>query len=333
MTRGSDLGLGALVLVLGLVAVLDAAGVPTRRGDPTSPELFQTAVGGLLLVTGLVLLARGALFARAPAEPWRPAGVALVAGMLITLEVVAVAGLPAIADLALRMGPPEYAGVMLLRLATAVALASMSRARAAGMALLGLLLSMVGIDVVTGMLRLTFGLEPLADGLGTLVVALGVIVAADAFVCLISPSLLIATYARRVTGWRTPAVTGTAAAGMRVAAAMVLAAASFTAYELSARVWDVGGVLVFGLFGIACKLLGWNRLVLIAALAAGASLEQAIRQTLLLSGGDPAILLSRPISATLLTLAALVLVCATVLSARRARRSLRFAPLLSRPAG
>ena len=95
---------------------------------------------------------------------------------------------------------------------------------------------------------------------------------------------------------------------------------------------------MFAVFGIACQLLGWNRLVLLMALVFGPLLEENIRRALLLSNGAPSTFLCWPISGTLSLLAAAILTVAVVLSARRAlprrRPALRGSPRTrSRPAG
>ena len=81
---------------------------------------------------------------------------------------------PPLAELALRFGPAEYFSLMVLGLVAAVVLAHGSLIRALGMIVLGLLLGLVGADVNTGQFRFTFGLPNLADGIGFVVVAMGI---------------------------------------------------------------------------------------------------------------------------------------------------------------
>ena len=63
---------------------------------------------------------------------------------------------------------------MVLGLIFAVVLAKGSVLKAIAMILIGLLLSMVGSDLETGAERMTFGMPELADGIGFVVVAMGV---------------------------------------------------------------------------------------------------------------------------------------------------------------
>jgi putative tricarboxylic transport membrane protein len=75
---------------------------------------------------------------------------------------------------ALAFGPPEYFALMVLGLVFAVVLASGPIAKAVAMIVLGLLLSMIGTDVETGAPRMTLGVPELSDGLGFVVIAMGV---------------------------------------------------------------------------------------------------------------------------------------------------------------
>ena len=294
----SDVTLGLLLVAAGIVAMVDAT------------LLFQTSVGGVLLATGLALLVRGFFFVRSPTEPWRLRSLVLVAVAVVGLDVLGVVDQMAFGwsiNYLMRLGPPDFAGLVLLKLAVAVALARMSRLRAFGLTLLGVLLALVGLDPITGQLRLTFGLEPLTEGISVYLVLLGVIVVADGLLCLYSPWLFVDTYVRLVAGWRALDVPRPATVGMRIAAALIVAAAGAAAFYVSARFWDVGVVLVLGLFGVACKLLVWNRLVLVLGASLGPVLETSLRNTMELSGGDPAILLRWPVSAVALALAAISL--------------------------
>lgn len=81
---------------------------------------------------------------------------------------------PPLAELALKFGPHEYFALMVLGLVASVVLAHGSLLRAIGMILLGLLLGLVGADVNSGMQRFSFGIPELADGIGFVVVAMGV---------------------------------------------------------------------------------------------------------------------------------------------------------------
>ncbi len=91
-----------------------------------------------------------------------------------TCATVLVAGvsLP-LSALALKFGPAEYFSLMVLGLIGAVVLAHGSLLKAIAMILVGLLLGIVGTAVNSGVVRFDFGIPELSDGIGVVVVAMG----------------------------------------------------------------------------------------------------------------------------------------------------------------
>jgi putative tricarboxylic transport membrane protein len=81
---------------------------------------------------------------------------------------------PPLADFALKFGAPEYFSLMLMGLVAAAVLAEGDMIRSLGMVGMGLLLGIVGSDVNTGVARFSFGVTELTDGIGFVVVAVGV---------------------------------------------------------------------------------------------------------------------------------------------------------------
>ena len=77
-------------------------------------------------------------------------------------------------EVAFKFGPAEYFSLMILGLVGAVVLASGSLLKAVGMILLGLLLGLVGTDVNSGVARFSFDIPELTDGIGFIVIAMGV---------------------------------------------------------------------------------------------------------------------------------------------------------------
>src|SRR4051795_10599344 len=77
-------------------------------------------------------------------------------------------------SIALLFGPAEYFSLMALGLIFAVVLAKGSLIKALAMILTGLLMSMVGSDLETGIGRMTFDVPELSDGIGFVTVAMGV---------------------------------------------------------------------------------------------------------------------------------------------------------------
>jgi putative tricarboxylic transport membrane protein len=94
------------------------------------------------------------------------------AGSVGTLILAAFAG--PLTEVAFKFGPAEYFSLMILGLIGAVVLASGSLLKAIAMILLGLLLGLVGTDVNSGVARYSFDIPELTDGIGFVVIAMGV---------------------------------------------------------------------------------------------------------------------------------------------------------------
>jgi putative tricarboxylic transport membrane protein len=94
------------------------------------------------------------------------------AGCVSTVVVAALAA--PLTSVALMFGPSEYFSLMVLGLVFAVVLARGSVLKAVAMILMGLLMSMVGSDIETGASRMAFDVTELSDGIGFVLVAMGV---------------------------------------------------------------------------------------------------------------------------------------------------------------
>ncbi|WP_428509297.1 tripartite tricarboxylate transporter permease [Roseateles sp.] len=94
------------------------------------------------------------------------------AGCVGTIIIAAFA--PPLTELAFKFGPAEYFSLMVLGLIGAVVLASGSLLKAIAMILLGLLLGQINTDVISGTPRFSFDIPELTDGLGFVVIAMGI---------------------------------------------------------------------------------------------------------------------------------------------------------------
>ena len=88
---------------------------------------------------------------------------------------------PALARTALRFGPPEYFTLMLMSLTIVTYLAKGSMIKALVMAAIGLFISMIGMDSITGTMRFTYGIRSLYDGLGIPAVLMGIFGVSEVF--------------------------------------------------------------------------------------------------------------------------------------------------------
>jgi putative tricarboxylic transport membrane protein len=99
-----------------------------------------------------------------------------------TLGVVALTFFaPALADQALRFGPPEYFGLMVLAFTVVASLASASLVKGFAMAALGYLVSLTGLGPSTAEPRFTFGWEPLMSGADLIALVVGLFAVSEVF--------------------------------------------------------------------------------------------------------------------------------------------------------
>ncbi len=88
---------------------------------------------------------------------------------------------------------------------------------------------------------------------------------------------------------------------------LILGVSIVGVYTASSSLFQLGLLAVFGLLGYAMRKLDYPTAPLVLGLVLGDPMEKALRQSLMMSQGDPSILL-RPIPSVLLALAALLLV-------------------------
>jgi putative tricarboxylic transport membrane protein len=99
-----------------------------------------------------------------------------------TLGVVALTFFaPLLADQALRFGPPEYFGLMVLAFTVVVSLSGASLARGLAMALTGYLVSLVGLGPATAEPRFTFGVGALMSGVDLIALVVGLFAISEVF--------------------------------------------------------------------------------------------------------------------------------------------------------
>jgi putative tricarboxylic transport membrane protein len=88
-------------------------------------------------------------------------------------------------------------------------------------------------------------------------------------------------------------------------------------YSLQNSVFDVLLVAIFGLLGVALRLLRFHAAPLLLGMVLGPLLEENLRRSMVLSRGDPTIFVHSPISAVFLGLSALLIVWVVVSALRR----------------
>jgi len=366
-----------------------------------------------------------------------------VGGIFAALALALVA-LP-LARFALAFGPPEFFALMFMGMCLVTGLAGQSLAAALLMTVLGLLLSLIGIDPVRGAPRFTFGVPELYDGLGFVPVVMGLFGVAEILLMIetpfrqavdtkikglwpsreewkrssgaigrgtvigfllglipgvgaVIPTFMAYIFEKRISrhpekfgtgvieGVAAPETANNAYANAAMVPLLVLGVPSsptiailmgafiingltpgpflfkerpdlvwtviasfFTgnvillilnlplvglwarllkvpyqylcagtllfcilgAYSLKGTVFDVGVMLVFGIIGYFLRKLGLPIAPAVLALILGPFMEKSLRTSLEMSGGDFGIFLTRPISATLIACAALIIAVST----------------------
>ena len=113
----------------------------------------------------------------------RALGIATIASFIAgTVSVVAFMFLaPPLSAWAVSFGPPEYFALMIMGFCTLSSLVGETPLRGLAMAAVGVLISMVGIDIMTGHSRFTFGSPELLTGIDFLPIAVGFFGLAEVF--------------------------------------------------------------------------------------------------------------------------------------------------------
>ncbi|MGC1176044.1 tripartite tricarboxylate transporter permease [Polaromonas sp.] len=101
-----------------------------------------------------------------------------VAGTIATVLVTLFA--PVVAELAVKLGPPEYFLLMVLAFTTVSAVLGKSTVRGLTALFVGLAAGLVGLDQISGQARYTGGVPELLDGVEIVLVAVGLFAVAEA---------------------------------------------------------------------------------------------------------------------------------------------------------
>jgi putative tricarboxylic transport membrane protein len=102
-------------------------------------------------------------------------------------------------------------------------------------------------------------------------------------------------------------------------AALVVTICVIGAYSVKNAPFDVGAMVVFGVAGYFMRKGGFPPAPLILAMILGPMLEKAMQLSLISSGGSPVIFIESPISAALLTVAAVLVLSPAFRRLRRGK--------------
>jgi putative tricarboxylic transport membrane protein len=146
-------------------------------GGSTTSILLNTPGESASIVTTLEGFQMAKLGRGGPALATAAIG-SFVAGTISTIAITLFA--PVVANFALAFQPADYFALMVLAFVSVSALVGRSLLRGAISLFVGLLIGTIGIDVLTGQSRLTFGVTQLLDGLDIVVVAVGLFAVGEA---------------------------------------------------------------------------------------------------------------------------------------------------------
>ena len=137
--------------------------------SPGTPSSAPAAIDGYLMH------ARG--------ETGRALGFSLVPGTIGSFigAIAMIALLAPLAKLAISFGPPEYFALAIFGLSAVVALSRKSLVKGLASAALGLVLSTVGPDDLSGEDRFTYGIPGLRDGISTVSAVIGLLAVSEMF--------------------------------------------------------------------------------------------------------------------------------------------------------
>jgi putative tricarboxylic transport membrane protein len=88
-------------------------------------------------------------------------------------------------------------------------------------------------------------------------------------------------------------------------------------YSINNNLLDIGCALAFGVAGFALRLAGYELAPLALGLVLGPMFEASLRQSFILSRGDPSVLFSHPIAATMLAAVTIWAAWSTIQSLRK----------------
>jgi putative tricarboxylic transport membrane protein len=194
-----NLWVAVLGIVLGtIIGVLPGLGGANGVAILLPVTFTMPPTSGIILLTSIYW---GALFGGAitsilfniPGEPWSVAttfdgypmarhgegGQALTAaftssfvGAFFSIVLITLFA-PVLAEVALRFGPPEFFAIQFLTFSSFVGLGGGNPLKTIVAILLGFILGAVGLDIVTGQLRMTFGFNGLMTGFDFIIAVIG----------------------------------------------------------------------------------------------------------------------------------------------------------------
>src|SRR5436853_607112 len=265
----------------------------------------------------------------------------LVAVLLITFLA------PMISSFALKFGPPEFFAVYLLTFCSFVGLGREAKHKTVISMSLGLLLAGIGMDTVSGQLRMTFGsAEPMRGvhflvpviglfGISELLLTMGslgipgsgtaAILLGGLMVWGLNPGpllfvehkefvwgLIASMYLGNIVGLimvlsTVPLVAAVLRVPFAAIAPMIVVSCAIGAFAMPNAMFDVWLMLLFGIVGYVFKKIGIPLAPFTLALVLGNRAEDAFRLSMIGAGGDMTVFWSNGLVGSIMTLALVLL--------------------------
>src|SRR5437899_2143900 len=236
---------------------------------------------------------------------------------------------PLLAEIALKFGPPEFFAIQLLTFSSFVGLGGGNPLKSLVSILLGFILAAVGLDIVTGQLRMTFGFVDLMKGFDFIVAVIGLFGVGEILLSVeegliiwgLQPGpllfkekpdfvwgLIASMYTGNVIGvLMVLAFVPFFAAILRIPFAIltpvIVVVCAVGSYAVHNSMIDIWYMVIFGVVGYVFKKLDYPLAPLVLALVLGDLAENALRQSLIMSQGSFAIFLTRPIAGAITAVA------------------------------
>jgi TctA family transporter len=236
-------------------------------------------------------------------------------------------------EVAFKFGPAEYFALLLLGIIVPVVIVTESLIKAIGMVFLGLLLGLVGVDVNSGTERYSFGIPELLDGLNYLMILIGLSGFSGVIFSLGTRNgreavfssgikgllLRIKIYRRIEDAILSGVIRVMSVVPYRWLFPAIVLFCAIGVYSTNNNTFDIWMVAIFGVIGYLFIKLGMEPAPLLLGFILGPMMEENLRRALLLSRGDWSVFITRGLSASLLAVAALLLIIVLLPSVSKKR--------------
>jgi putative tricarboxylic transport membrane protein len=102
----------------------------------------------------------------------------------------------------------------------------------------------------------------------------------------------------------------------------IMAFSAIGIYSVNTSSFEIYLTAAFGIFGFVCMKLGFPLAPMLLGYVLGPMMEENLRRSMLQSGGDPSVFLTRPLSLAFIIATVLILVVMVVPAVRERKREI-----------